>query len=115
MQISYKRCILLTGTPINNNLPELLALLQFLMPEFFEGEGLEELHESCLRLHKRGSVSQDATAAGLVERIRSLMSPFVLRRRKADVLGELVPKVDRVHMIDISDGQRAIYDGIVER
>ena len=114
MQLTYKRCILLTGTPINNNLPELLALLQFILPDFFEGEGMQELQELCSRADK-GGPTQDGGAKGLVERIRVLMDPFVLRRRKADVLGELVPKVDRVHMIDAGAAQRRIYDGVLER
>jgi SWI/SNF-related matrix-associated actin-dependent regulator 1 of chromatin subfamily A len=116
MQLTYNRCILLTGTPINNNLPELLALLQFLLPDFFEGDGMQELHESCIRAEKSGpSQDKEKAAAGLVERIRALMDPFVLRRRKADVLGELVAKVDNVQMIEVGAAQRRIYDGILER
>ena len=114
MQLTYERCILLTGTPINNNLPELLALLQFILPDFFEGEGMQELQELCCRAEKGGH-SQDGTARGLVERLRVLMDPFVLRRRKVDVLGELVPKMDHVHMIDVGSAQRRIYDGILQR
>ena len=74
---------LLTGTPLQNNLHELWALLNFLLPDVFNSaEDFDSwfTDDNCL---------QDQ---GLVERLHAVLRPFLLRRIKAEVEKKLPPK-----------------------
>ena len=74
---------LLTGTPLQNNLHELWALLNFLLPDVFNSaEDFDSwfTDDNCL---------QDT---GLVERLHAVLRPFLLRRIKAEVEKKLPPK-----------------------
>ena len=103
LQISTERRFMLTGTPINNNLSELLTLLTFLVPDLFSGDTLlDQVFNEKDEGHSR-----------FVRRIKTILSTFVLRRRKKDVLGELTPKADVVHKLDMGDAQRKGYEGLV--
>lgn len=50
-----------------------------------------------------------------VSRARTMMTPFVLRRRKAQVLKDLPPRTDRIESCELSEAQKQIYDGILEK
>mmetsp|Transcript_11447 Transcript_11447/g.21203 ORF Transcript_11447/g.21203 Transcript_11447/m.21203 type:complete len:817 (+) Transcript_11447:85-2535(+) len=102
-RIQTKRRVLLSGTPVQNNLEELLALMSFCMPKVFDSESEQ------LSAFFKGR-DHNATA-----RIRKMMKPFVLRRLKADVLGQLSPKVEDIKILDASSVQRKVYDKIIDR
>jgi SWI/SNF-related matrix-associated actin-dependent regulator of chromatin subfamily A member 5 len=70
--------LLLTGTPLQNNLKELWALLNFLMPKLFDSE--EEFSE--LFTSDQNDPQCQET---IIKQIHRLLRPFMLRRRKADV------------------------------
>ena len=70
--------LLLTGTPLQNNLKELWALLNFLMPKLFDSE--EEFSE--LFTSDQNDPQWHET---IIKQIHRLLRPFMLRRRKADV------------------------------
>ncbi|EKX31926.1 hypothetical protein GUITHDRAFT_46876, partial [Guillardia theta CCMP2712] len=109
LHLTCERRILLTGTPINNNLPELLVLLQFLMPELFDPDDEVESESGNLarvKMRQKGCSCSHLLLSHQkvnVERVKKMIKPFVLRRCKCDVLGELVPKDQQVIQKEISD------------
>ncbi|GMH38993.1 hypothetical protein BSKO_06891 [Bryopsis sp. KO-2023] len=112
LSFSCRNRILLTGTPIQNNLAELWALLHFIMPTLFDSmeqfndwfsKGLEQFAEGSHELNKEQ-----------LKRLHSLLSPFMLRRVKSDVAGEMVSKHEKVVFCDLSRRQRMLYTALRE-
>ncbi|KAF1811362.1 hypothetical protein P152DRAFT_399572 [Eremomyces bilateralis CBS 781.70] len=107
--------LLLTGTPLQNNLAELASILSFMMPEVFSR------HKDALdSIFKYKAKTNDTDHKGLLStqriiRARSMMAPFILRRKKQQVLKDMPKKTGRVVYCDLSDRQRVIYDEILEK
>lgn len=90
------RCnIALTGTPIENNLMELWSIFDFVMPGYlFTKERFRErfiLDESNL------------------SELKSLITPFILRRLKEDVLSELPEKLEKKYLVEVKGKQKQLY------
>uniref|UniRef100_A0A8C5C2N8 SWI/SNF related, matrix associated, actin dependent regulator of chromatin, subfamily a, member 5 n=1 Tax=Gadus morhua TaxID=8049 RepID=A0A8C5C2N8_GADMO len=96
--------LLLTGTPLQNNLHELWALLNFLLPDVFNSsEDFDSWFDTnnCLGDTK------------LVERLHTVLRPFLLRRIKADVEKSLLPKKEIKMYVGLSKMQREWYTKIL--
>ncbi len=97
----------LTGTPVENNLSELWAILDWTTP------GLLGTYEQFRRTWSRDIESRrdPEKANGLSQLIR----PFVLRRRKSDpgIAPELPPKIETDHRINLSREQVGLYEAVV--
>lgn len=118
--------LLLTGTPLQNSLTELWALLNFLLPNVFKSaESFESWFAAPFAQMGVGNVSATDETAQLTEeeslliirRLHQVLRPFLLRRLKADVLrmGEQLPDKQEHNLIcDMSAWQRAIYVKIVK-
>ena len=100
--------LMLTGTPLQNDLGELLALLELLMPSLFDQRG-DLLDDVELKRAGRGG---DASAAAIA-RVRHMLGPFVLRRLKSEVLQQLVPKTQHTEAIAQTESQRTLYGAAV--
>ena len=103
-QIDARHRLCLTGTPMENHLGELWALFDFLLPGFL-GD-----HKRFTR-HWRTPIEQQ----GDVERQQRLarrVAPFLLRRRKQDVLTELPPKTEIIRSVCLGEAQSALYEGV---
>merc|ERR1712223_1275645 len=103
-EIKTSNRLLLTGTPLQNNLHELWALLNFLLPEIFSSsEDFDEWFNtnSCLG---------DNT---LVSRLHAVLKPFLLRRLKSDVEKSLLPKKESNIYVGLSKMQREWYTKIL--
>ncbi len=115
MRIRAKFRLLLTGTPLQNNLRELASLLGFILPSVFNE------HEEALEFvfsHRAKTADENHAAllsAQRIARARSMMAPFVLRRKKHQVLKHLPTKTRRVEYCDLSQSQYDIYSGEQER
>ncbi|XP_071951063.1 SWI/SNF-related matrix-associated actin-dependent regulator of chromatin subfamily A member 5-like [Antedon mediterranea] len=96
--------LLLTGTPLQNNLHELWALLNFLLPDVFNSS---EDFDSWF------STSQCLDDKQLVERLHNVLRPFLLRRLKSDVEKALLPKKEVKIYIGLSKMQREWYTKIL--
>ncbi|PHH67277.1 hypothetical protein CDD81_3046 [Ophiocordyceps australis] len=102
--------MLLTGTPVQNNLMEMTALLSFINPQMFDG---------CMRHIKyifshKISIRDVSNGAFLykerVKRARTILEPFILQRRKDQVLSDMPPKVNAVVHCPMSERQKPVYD-----
>merc|ERR1719290_916358 len=103
-EIKTNNRLLLTGTPLQNNLHELWALLNFLLPDVFSSsEDFDEWFNtnSCL--------GDD----NLVKRLHGVLKPFLLRRLKADVEKSLLPKKEIKIFMGLSKMQREWYTKIL--
>ncbi|KAI0981396.1 hypothetical protein GJ496_011058 [Pomphorhynchus laevis] len=97
--------LLLTGTPLQNNLHELWALLNFLLPDFFNSS---EDFNAWFDTQKCLSENTD-----LVSRLHRLLKPFLLRRLKSDVEKRLPAKVETKLYVGLSAMQRQWYTKIL--
>ncbi|KAK7610039.1 SNF2 family helicase/ATPase [Phyllosticta paracitricarpa] len=110
MRIPAEFRLLLTGTPLQNNLQELVSLLAFLMPDVFSNH---EEHLQYIFKNKAKTTDDDHAAllsARRIEKARSMMTPFILRRKKQQVLKSMPPKTCRVEYCDLLPSQKRIYD-----
>ena len=105
--ITAKHRFALTGTPIENRVSELWSLFDFLMPGF-----LYSLSRFRTQFELPILRDGDETAR---DQLRRLIAPFILRRRKQEVLKELPPKTDQVLMIPLDSEQKKLYDAELYR
>ncbi|KAG8888095.1 TATA-binding protein-associated factor mot1, partial [Tulasnella sp. 403] len=105
--------LILSGTPIQNNVLELWSLFDFLMPGFLGTESSfnERFGKPILanRDSKGGGKTAEA-AANALEALHKQVLPFLLRRLKEDVLSDLPPKIIQDYYCELSDLQKALYD-----
>lgn len=107
--------LLLTGTPIQNNLEELASLLGFLLPDIFH-EKKHDLKSIFEHKVKTNSSNHEALLSKQrIDRARSMLTPFILRRQKHQVLKDLPPKISRVEYCDLNEAQVEIYEAEVAR
>ncbi|MBI2381449.1 MAG: DEAD/DEAH box helicase [Gammaproteobacteria bacterium] len=102
LKAAHRLC--LTGTPMENHLGELWSLMDFLMP------GLLGDAETFRRVYRKPIENQGDSErqAALSQRL----GPFMLRRRKQDVLAELPPKTEITRTIALSGKQRDLYESV---
>ncbi|MCS0637371.1 DEAD/DEAH box helicase [Streptomyces sp. LP05-1] len=102
--------VALTGTPVENNLSELWALLDWTTP------GLLGPLKAFRSRHARAvENSEEVTNDEAVERLARLVRPFLLRRRKSDpgIVPELPPKTESDHPVPLTREQVSLYEAVV--
>lgn len=97
----------LTGTPIENRLSELWSIFDFLMPGFLYDYPTFR-REMEMPIAKNGD-------EGASERLKKMVGPFILRRRKADVLRDLPEKLEEHRYAVMEKKQRKLYDAHVKQ
>ena len=104
--------LLITGTPLQNNLKELWSLLHFLMPEIFDTyESFESFIDFSAVLDKDGSeqIIQQERKNSLVTSLHAILKPFLLRRVKTDVETDLPKKREYILWAPLSELQKELY------
>ncbi|KAM9142338.1 SWI/SNF-related matrix-associated actin-dependent regulator of chromatin subfamily A containing DEAD/H box 1 isoform 1-T2 [Pangshura tecta] len=107
MTINAKNRLLLTGTPVQNNLLELMSLLNFVMPHMFSGSTSEirRMFSSKTKAAEEHSIYEKERIA----HAKQIIKPFILRRIKDEVLKQLPPKKDLIELCDMSEKQEQLY------
>lgn len=110
--------LILSGTPIQNNVLELWSLFDFLMPGFL---GTEKVFQerfakpiAASRFAKSSSKEQERGALA-IEALHKQVLPFLLRRLKEEVLDDLPPKILQNYYCDLSDLQRKLFDDFTKK
>ncbi|XP_028772802.1 chromatin-remodeling ATPase INO80-like [Neltuma alba] len=110
LSFNCRNRLLLTGTPIQNNMAELWALLHFIMPTLFDN------HEQFNEWFSKGIENHAEHGGTLNEhqlnRLHSILKPFMLRRVKKDVVSELTRKIEVTVHCKLSSRQQAFYQAI---
>ncbi|KAG5083365.1 hypothetical protein JHK84_053403 [Glycine max] len=110
LSFNCRNRLLLTGTPIQNNMAELWALLHFIMPTLFDS------HEQFNEWFSKGIENHAEHGGTLNEhqlnRLHSILKPFMLRRVKKDVISELTTKTEVTVHCKLSSRQQAFYQAI---
>lgn len=111
--------LLLTGTPLQNSLKELWSLLNFLLPDLFNSldkfQSWFQFSPSSLEQSEGRQYILDAERDhALVSKLHSILTPFVLRRLKQDVL-TLPPKYEYILYTPLSTLQREYYLALLDK
>ena len=97
--------LLITGTPLQNNLHELWALLNFLLPDVFsDSAAFDQWFEQ-----------QNGDSDMVVKQLHKVLRPFLLRRVKSDVEKELLPKIETNLYVGMSEMQIKWYRRLLEK
>jgi len=99
--------LLLTGTPIQNNMQELWALLHFIMPSLFDShDEFSEWFSKDIESHAQSNTKLNEDQ---LKRLHMILKPFMLRRVKKHVQKELGDKIELDVYCDLTYRQRALY------
>lgn len=102
--------LLLTGTPIQNNMQELWALLHFIMPSLFDSH--DEFSEWFSKDIESHATSNTKLNEDQLKRLHMILKPFMLRRVKKHVQKELGDKIEIDLFCDLTYRQRAYYSNL---
>ncbi|KAG1729586.1 SNF2 family N-terminal domain-containing protein [Suillus lakei] len=104
--------LLITGTPLQNNLKELFALLNFICPEIFSDYA--DL-DSFLHKDDDSAEGEEDKSKKVVEALHKILRPFLLRRVKSDVEKNLLPKKEINIYVGLTEMQRKWYRSVLEK
>lgn len=100
---SFQHRVLLTGTPLQNNIGEMYNLLNFLQPSSFPS--LTSFEEKF----------NDLTTAEKVDELKKLVAPHMLRRLKKDAMQNIPPKTERMVPVELSSIQAEYYRAMLTK
>jgi SWI/SNF-related matrix-associated actin-dependent regulator of chromatin subfamily A member 5 len=100
--------LLLTGTPLQNNLHELWALLNFLLPDIFSSA---DQFDEWFNLE----IDDEDAKKQMISTLHKILRPFMIRRLKVDVAKGLPPKTETLVMVGMSKMQKQLYKKLLLR
>uniref|UniRef100_A0A8C7J0L0 DNA helicase n=1 Tax=Oncorhynchus kisutch TaxID=8019 RepID=A0A8C7J0L0_ONCKI len=109
MAINAEHRLLLTGTPLQNNLLELMSLLNFIMPSMFSSSTTQIAKMFSMKSHEE----QSRFERDRIAQAKLIMKPFILRRVKSEVLKQLPAKEERLEFCTMSEKQQLLYQNMV--
>jgi chromodomain-helicase-DNA-binding protein 7 len=101
--LNMEHRVLLSGTPLQNNVQELFSLLNFLEPSQFSSD------ESFVK--EFGDLKSETQ----VQKLQALLKPMMLRRLKEDVEKSIAPKEETIVEVELTNMQKKYYRAILER
>lgn len=108
--------LILTGTPLHNNLKELWSLLNFILPDIFDDlETFEKWFDFSDISDEGGSnkLLSREDSRNVITQLHSILKPFLLRRLKTDVETNLPPKKEYLLYAPLTSLQRELYEGVI--
>lgn len=132
MSIPSSFRLLLTGTPLQNNLQELVSLLTFILPNMFveNNEGLQKIFKikytsNTMKDNDKDKKDSSDTPSGSssvaqmlsmerIKRAKKMMTPFVLRRQKSQVHSDLPEKIQVIKRCTMTERQSQVYQTVVQ-
>ncbi|MBN3273312.1 INO80 ATPase, partial [Polyodon spathula] len=110
LQFQCRNRLLLTGTPIQNTMAELWALLHFIMPTLFDSH--EEFNEWFSRDIESHAENKSGIDENQLSRLHMILKPFMLRRIKKDVENELSDKIEILMYCQLTVRQKHLYQAL---
>lgn len=106
--IIISRVSRISRTPLQNNLHELWALLNFLLPDIFSSaDQFDEWFDL--------EIEDEEAKKNIISQLHKILRPFMLRRLKADVAKGLPPKTETILMVGMSKMQKKLYKQLLLR
>ncbi|KAI9564810.1 hypothetical protein GHT06_008551 [Daphnia sinensis] len=113
LNFQSQRRLLLTGTPLQNNLMELWSLMHFLMPDIFGSHrDFREWFSNPVSGMIEGNAEYNES---IIRRLHKVLRPFILRRLKSEVEKQMPQKYEHVVMCRLSKRQRYLYDDFMSK
>ncbi|OCT58042.1 hypothetical protein XELAEV_18002705mg [Xenopus laevis] len=110
LQFQCRNRLLLTGTPIQNTMAELWALLHFIMPTLFDSH--DEFSEWFSKDIESHAENKSAIDENQLSRLHMILKPFMLRRIKKDVENELSDKIEILMYCSLTTRQKLLYQAL---
>lgn len=117
-KLSSKNRLLLTGTPLQNNLTELWSLLNFLLPELFDDLSTFEAWFDLEEMDKAEGaekIIQQEQEQKIISILHEILFPFLLRRLKSEILLDFPPKKEVMVYCPLTPLQIEMYEVIVDK
>jgi len=108
-----KRRLLLTGTPLQNDVGELWSLMHFLMPHIFHSN--TDFNEWFLVPMQQAMQKNQPINMNIIQQLHSILRPFLLRRLKKDVEKQLPSKTEIIIRCPLSRRQKYLYDEFINK
>ena len=110
LEFKCRNRLLLSGTPIQNSMAELWALLHFVMPTLFDSH--DEFQDWFSKDIESTAESKGQIDEKQISRLHMLLKPFMLRRIKKDVENELTDKLEVLVSCPLTIRQKLLYRGL---
>lgn len=110
--------LLLTGTPLQNNLAELWSLLNFLLPDIFDDLDMFQSWFDFSDIHQKSGqdrIIKEEEEDRIISSLHTILKPFLLRRLKSDVEHSLPKKKEYLLSCPLTVAQKSLYDAILKR
>ncbi|KAK6060272.1 protein, SNF2 family [Cooperia oncophora] len=117
MKVRGKRKVLMTGTPLQNNLIELISLMYFVMTHIFT-KYCEDIAQLLQHFKQQGPALESGSCSmyqkDRIEQAKQILQPYMLRRLKAQVLYHLPEKHEEVIEVEMLENQKELYENVLE-
>ncbi len=101
--------LLLTGTPLSNNLRELWSLLNFIMPDLFDDRSLFDEVEEGINGYEGDEKEKFDIQCRIAKKFHGIIRPFIMRRTKKDTDLGLPPKTEHTLYVSMTNLQLKMY------